>query len=280
MSISLLGASEIRSLAQELDLRPTKSLGQNFVVDANTCQKIVRIAEVKNGERVLEIGPGLGSLTLAILQVTHEVSVIEIDTRLASRLSETLSAHGAPPIEVINSDALSINELQFPPKKLVANLPYNVSVPVLLHFLELFPSIESGVVMVQYEVAERLAAKPGSKIYGVPSAKAAWWCDVELRDSVSRSVFWPVPNVDSALVSFKRRAPIGDEELRRGTFKLIDSAFGKRRKMLRSAISTLIGSSNEAEALLIEAGINPTVRGESLDISQFARLARAWQASK
>ena len=280
MSISLLGASEIRSLAQELDLRPTKSLGQNFVVDANTCQKIVRIAEVKNGERVLEIGPGLGYLTLAILQVTHEVSVIEIDTRLASRLSETLSAHGAPPIEVINSDALSINELQFPPKKLVANLPYNVSVPVLLHFLELFPSIESGVVMVQYEVAERLAAKPGSKIYGVPSAKAAWWCDVELRDSVSRSVFWPVPNVDSALVSFKRRAPIGDEELRRGTFKLIDSAFGKRRKMLRSAISTLIGSSNEAEALLIEAGINPTVRGESLDISQFARLARAWQASK
>ncbi|MFM1789667.1 MAG: rRNA ((1518)-N(6)/adenine(1519)-N(6))-dimethyltransferase RsmA [Actinomycetota bacterium] len=280
MSISLLGASEIRSLAQELDLRPTKSLGQNFVVDANTCQKIVRIAEVKNGERVLEIGPGLGSLTLAILQVTHEVSVIEIDTRLASRLSETLSAHGAPPIEVINSDALSINELQFPPKKLVANLPYNVSVPVLLHFLELFPSIESGVVMVQYEVAERLAAKPGSKIYGVPSAKAAWWCDVELRDSVSRSVFWPVPNVDSALVSFKRRAPIGDEELRRETFKLIDSAFGKRRKMLRSAISTLIGSSNKAEALLIEAGINPTVRGESLDISQFARLARAWQASK
>lgn len=280
MSISLLGASEIRSLAQELDLRPTKSLGQNFVVDANTCQKIVRIAEVKSGERVLEIGPGLGSLTLAILQVTSEVSVIEIDARLASRLPETISAHGAPPVDVINADALSIKELRFPPKKLVANLPYNVSVPVLLHFLELFPSIESGVVMVQYEVAERLAAKPGSKIYGVPSAKAAWWCDVELSDSVSRSVFWPVPNVDSALVSFKRRAPIGDEELRRSTFQLIDSAFGKRRKMLRSAISALIGSSNEAEALLIEAGIDPTARGESLDISQFARLARAWQASK
>jgi 16S rRNA (adenine1518-N6/adenine1519-N6)-dimethyltransferase len=280
MSISLLGASEIRSLAQELDLRPTKSLGQNFVVDANTCQKIVRIAEVKSGERVLEIGPGLGSLTLAILQVTSEVSVIEIDARLASRLPETISAHGAPPVDVINADALSIKELRFPPKKLVANLPYNVSVPVLLHFLELFPSIESGVVMVQYEVADRLAAKPGSKIYGVPSAKAAWWCDVELSDSVSRSVFWPVPNVDSALVSFKRRAPIGDEELRRSTFQLIDSAFGKRRKMLRSAISALIGSSNEAEALLIEAGIDPTARGESLDISQFARLARAWQASK
>ncbi|MGA0118977.1 MAG: 16S rRNA (adenine(1518)-N(6)/adenine(1519)-N(6))-dimethyltransferase RsmA, partial [Candidatus Nanopelagicaceae bacterium] len=270
----------VRSLGQELDLRPAKSLGQNFVVDANTCQKIVRIAEVKSGERVLEIGPGLGSLTLAILQVTSEVSVIEIDTRLASRLPETISAHGAPAVEVINSDALSVNVLQFPPKKLVANLPYNVSVPVLLHYLELFPSIESGVVMVQYEVAERLAAKPGSKSYGVPSAKAAWWCDVELSDSVSRSVFWPVPNVDSALVSFKRRAPIGNEELRLTTFQLIDSAFGKRRKMLRSAISALIGSSNEAETLLIEAGIDPTARGESLDISQFARLARAWQASK
>ncbi|MFZ8872162.1 MAG: 16S rRNA (adenine(1518)-N(6)/adenine(1519)-N(6))-dimethyltransferase RsmA [Candidatus Nanopelagicaceae bacterium] len=280
MSISLLGASEVRSLGQELNLRPAKSLGQNFVVDANTCQKIVRIAEVKSGERVLEIGPGLGSLTLAILQVTSEVSVIEIDTRLASRLPETISAHGAPAVEVINSDALSVNVLQFPPKKLVANLPYNVSVPVLLHYLELFPSIESGVVMVQYEVAERLAAKPGSKSYGVPSAKSAWWCDVELSDSVSRSVFWPVPNVDSALVSFKRRAPIGNEELRLTTFQLIDSAFGKRRKMLRSAISALIGSSNEAETLLIEAGIDPTARGESLDISQFARLARAWQASK
>lgn len=280
MTISLLGASEIRSLAQELDLRPTKSLGQNFVVDSNTCRKIVRIADVKSGERVLEIGPGLGSLTLAILQITSEVSVIEIDSRLAGRLQETVSAHGAGEIEVINSDALKISELRYPPHKLVANLPYNVSVPVLLHFLELFPSIESGVVMVQYEVADRLAAKPGSKSYGVPSAKAAWWCDVELSDSVSRSVFWPVPNVDSALVSFRRRSPIGDEELRRATFKLIDSAFGKRRKMLRSAISDLIGSSSKAESLLMEAGIDPTSRGESLDVRQFAKLAKAWRASK
>lgn len=280
MTITLLGAGEVRTLAAQLDLRPTKSLGQNFVVDANTCKKIVRIADVKPGERVLEIGPGLGSLTLAILQATSEVSVIEIDSRLASKLPETVSEHGAPSIEVINSDALAVTQLKFPPDKLVANLPYNVSVPVLLHFLELFPSIESGVVMVQYEVADRLAAKPGSKSYGVPSAKAAWWCDLSLSDSVSRSVFWPVPNVDSALVSFRRHLPIGDDELRKLTFKLIDSAFGKRRKMLRSALKDLIGSSSEAESLLIEAGIDPTSRGESLDVSQFARLAKAWQASK
>ncbi len=280
MTVSLLGASEIRSLANALELHPTKSLGQNFVVDANTCKKIVRIADVKSGDRVVEIGPGLGSLTLAILQLTPKVTVVEIDSRLAGRLQETVSEHGAGAIEIVNADALKVLELKSAPNKLVANLPYNVSVPVLLHFLERFPSIESGVVMVQYEVADRLAAKPGSKSYGVPSAKAAWWCDLELSDSVSRSVFWPVPNVDSALVSFRRHAPIGDEELRKATFKLIDSAFGKRRKMLRSAISDLIGSSSKSESLLIEAGIDPTARGESLDVSQFARLAKAWLASK
>jgi 16S rRNA (adenine1518-N6/adenine1519-N6)-dimethyltransferase len=280
MTITLLGASEVRSLADELELRPTKSLGQNFVVDANTCKKIVRIADVKDEERVLEIGPGLGSLTLAILQATSKVSVIEIDSRLAQRLAQTIKDHGGAEIEIINLDALAIKDLQFPPDKLVANLPYNVSVPVLLHFLELFPSIRSGLVMVQFEVAERLAAKPGSKSYGVPSAKAAWWCDVELSDYVSRNVFWPMPNVDSALVSFRRHTPIGDETLRKATFKLIDSAFGKRRKMLRSALSDLIGSSSKAESLLVEAGIDPTSRGESLDVSQFARLAKAWLASK
>ena len=280
MTITLLGAGEVRSLADELELRPTKSLGQNFVVDANTCKKIVRIADVKDGERVLEIGPGLGSLTLAILQATSKVSVIEIDTRLAGRLAQTVKDHGGAEIEIINSDALAVKDLQFPPGKLVANLPYNVSVPVLLHFLELFPSIKSGLVMVQYEVADRLAAKPGSKSYGVPSAKAAWWCDVELSDDVSRNVFWPMPNVDSALVSFRRHAPTGDETLRKATFKLIDSAFGKRRKMLRSALSDLFGSSSKAESLLVDAGIDPTSRGESLDVSLFAKLAEAWLASK
>ena len=205
---------------------------------------------------------------------------MEIDSRLAARLSETLRAHGAAEITILNQDALQIRDIAGSPTKLVANLPYNVSVPVLLHFLERFPTINSGVVMVQYEVAERLAAKPGSKSYGVPSAKAAWWSDLSLDDDVSRNVFWPVPNVDSALVTFHRHEPIGDEELRKLTFSLIDQAFGKRRKMLRSALSGVFGSSAAAENLLTQAGIDPTVRGESLDISQFAQLARAWRATK
>lgn len=284
MTITMLGAAEIRNLAQGLELRPSKSLGQNFVVDANTCLKIARMAGVEASDRVVEIGPGLGSLTLALLSFTKSVTVIELDKRLASKLQETLTTHGSEEIEIINQDALEVRSLESKPNKLVANLPYNVSVPVLLTFLERFPSIQSGVVMVQYEVAERLAAKPGSKSYGVPSAKAAWWCDVQLRDLVSRTVFWPIPNVDSALLTFQRHKlnsePIGSEELRTVTFALIDAAFGKRRKMLRAALAGLIGSSAKAEAVLAQAGIDPTARGESLDITQFAEIAKAWQASK
>ena len=280
----MLGASEIRKLAEDLQLRPSKSLGQNFVIDANTCLKIVRLAEIEAQDRVVEIGPGIGSLTLAILRQTKNVTAIELDERLAAKLQETLISHGSGNIEIINEDALRVARLESKPNKLVANLPYNVSVPVLLTFLERFASIRSGVVMVQYEVAERLAATPGSKSYGVPSAKAAWWCDVQLRDSVSRSVFWPVPNVDSALLTFKRHygteSPYGDEALRIATFAIIDNAFGKRRKMLRSALAGLMGSSATSEALLVAAGIDPTSRGESLDITQFARIAKAWLASK
>ena len=284
MTITMLGAVEIRNLAQGLELRPSKSLGQNFVVDANSCLKIARMAGVEASDRVVEIGPGLGSLTLALLSFTKSVTAIELDKRLASKLQETLTTHGSEEIEIINQDALEVRSLEKQPNKLVANLPYNVSVPVLLTFLERFPSIQSGVVMVQYEVAERLAAKPGSKSYGVPSAKAAWWCDVQLRDAVSRTVFWPIPNVDSALLTFQRHKPngepIGSEELRTVTFALIDAAFGKRRKMLRAALAGLIGSSAKAEAVLAKAGIDPTARGESLDITQFAEIAKAWQASK
>ncbi|NCX35530.1 MAG: 16S rRNA (adenine(1518)-N(6)/adenine(1519)-N(6))-dimethyltransferase RsmA [Actinobacteria bacterium] len=284
MTITMLGASEIRKLAEDLQLRPSKSLGQNFVIDANTCLKIVRLAEIEAQDRVVEIGPGIGSLTLAILRQTKNVTAIELDERLAAKLQETLISHGSGNIEIINEDALRVARLESKPNKLVANLPYNVSVPVLLTFLERFASIRSGVVMVQYEVAERLAATPGSKSYGVPSAKAAWWCDVQLRDSVSRSVFWPVPNVDSALLTFKRHdgaeSPYGDEALRIATFAIIDNAFGKRRKMLRSALAGLMGSSATSEALLVAAGIDPTSRGESLDITQFARIAKAWLASK
>ena len=274
MTITLLGANEIRQIAQELDLHPKKSLGQNFVIDGNTCQKIVRLAGVVPSDHVVEIGPGLGSLTLAILQQTNSVTVIEIDQRLASRISQTVTEHGAAKLNVINIDALSVTELAGSPNKLVANLPYNVSVPVLLHFLESFPSIKSGIVMVQSEVAMRLAASPGSKNYGAPSAKAAWWSDVSLSDSVSRKVFWPIPNVDSSLVSFQRHEPLGDEALRKATFKVIDLAFGKRRKMLRASLAELFAGSAAAESALREIDIDPTLRGESLSVHDFLRIAK------
>ena len=274
MAITLLGANEIRQIAQELDLHPKKSLGQNFVIDGNTCQKIVRLAGVIPTDHVVEIGPGLGSLTLAILQQTNSVTVIEIDQRLASRISQTVAEHGAAKLNVMNIDALSVTELAGSPNKLVANLPYNVSVPVLLHFLESFPSIKSGIVMVQSEVAMRLAASPGTKNYGAPSAKAAWWSDVSLSDSVSRKVFWPIPNVDSSLVSFERHEPLGDEALRKATFKVIDLAFGKRRKMLRAALAELFASSAAAESALREIDIDPTLRGESLSVHDFLRIAK------
>ncbi|MFM7491505.1 MAG: 16S rRNA (adenine(1518)-N(6)/adenine(1519)-N(6))-dimethyltransferase RsmA [Actinomycetota bacterium] len=276
MTITLLGAHEIREIATSLDLHPAKSLGQNFVIDANTCQKIVRLAVINQGDHVVEIGPGLGSLTLALLQATNRVTVIEIDQRLAQQLPKTLHAHGVleGSLNVINQDAMKVLEIPNAPTKLVANLPYNVSVPVLLTFLERFPTITSGVVMVQTEVAERLAAKPGSKVYGVPSAKAAWWCDMVLADSVSRSVFWPIPNVDSSLVKFVRHEPLGDESLRRITFDLIDRAFGQRRKMLRAIYSDIYGSSVEAENALASAGIDPTSRGESLSVERFAAIAK------
>ena len=274
MTITLLGANEIRQIAQELDLHPKKSLGQNFVIDGNTCQKIVRLAGVIPSDHVVEIGPGLGSLTLAILQQTNSVTVIEIDQRLASRISQTVTEHGVAKLNVMNIDALSVTEIAGSPNKLVANLPYNVSVPVLLHFLENFPSIKSGIVMVQSEVAMRLAASPGSKNYGAPSAKAAWWSDVSLSDSVSRKVFWPIPNVDSSLVSFQRHEPLGDEALRKATFKVIDLAFGKRRKMLRAALAELFTSSAAAESALRQIDIDPTLRGESLSVNDFLRIAK------
>ncbi len=275
MTINLLGAIEIRKIADELDLYPKKSLGQNFVIDANTCQKIARLAEVNSSDHVVEIGPGIGSLTLALLESGAKVTALEIDSRLAARLPITLKEHGASNFEVIETDALNFNDLPSDVNKLVANLPYNISVPVLLYFLEHFSNIKSGIVMVQSEVAERLAARPGTKDYGAPSAKAAWWAKLELSDSISRKVFWPIPNVDSSLVSFHRLEPVDrSESLRKATFQVIDLAFGKRRKMLRSALSELFGSSGAAESALSAIGINPTDRGESLSLSDFIAIAR------
>ncbi|MCW2165620.1 16S rRNA (adenine1518-N6/adenine1519-N6)-dimethyltransferase [Microbacterium hydrothermale] len=277
MPVSLLGAAEIRRLAADLDVTPTKKLGQNFVVDANTVRKIVHAARVTASDRVVEIGPGLGSLTLAILETGASMVAVEIDHRLAERLPSTVAAHGVPAdrLTVIDADALRVTELPGAPEVLVANLPYNVSVPVLLHFLETFPSLQRGVVMVQAEVGERLAAPPGSKIYGAPSVKAGWYGSWRLAGTVSRQVFWPVPNVDSVLVGFDRDAePRGTEEHRLRTFEIVDAAFQQRRKMLRQALAGVLGgTAAEASARLEAAGVDPTLRGEQLTVDDYARIA-------
>ena len=273
--MTLLGAAQIRELAAALELKPSKSLGQNFVIDSNVCTKIVRTAEVGPTDIALEIGPGLGSLTLALLESAASVVAVEIDSRLAGQLPITVSNHYEHPenLTVLNQDALTIQDLPVNPTVLVANLPYNVSVPVLLHLLEKFESLRTGVVMVQAEVADRLAAKPGTKDYGIPSVKVAWWAEVKGAGSVSRSVFWPAPNVDSKLVSFTRRQTPGDEELRRKVFTIIDAAFAQRRKMLRSALSSLYGSSSAADEILKRAKIDPTLRGEALEIAGLCAIA-------
>ena len=270
--MSLLGATEIRELAAKLDLKPAKSLGQNFVIDSNVCQRIVRQVEINPNDVVLEIGPGLGSLTLAILESKVPVIAIEIDNRLADQLPETVKLHNPNAnLTVINEDAISVRNLPIDPTVLVANLPYNVSVPVLLNLLEHFPQLREGVVMVQAEVADRLAAKPGNKDYGVPSLKAAWWADLELAGSISRNIFWPIPNVDSKLVYFRRHEPLGDEGIRNTVFALIDAAFSQRRKMIRSSMSVALGPSSEA--IIANAGIDPTLRGEALEIKQYLAIA-------
>ena len=275
--MSLLGATEIRELAAALNINPSKGLGQNFVIDGNVCQKIVRQVSINPEDVVLEIGPGLGSLSLAILELQVPLIAIEIDSRLAEQLPETVTRHAPDSkLTVLNRDALEIIELPVSPTVLVANLPYNVSVPVLLNLLERFPSLREGVVMVQAEVADRLAATSGSKDFGVPSLKAAWWATLSLSGNVSRNIFWPVPNVDSKLVYFKRHEALGGEELRREVFTLIDAAFSQRRKMIRSSMSKVLGPNSEA--IINAAGINPTLRGEALEINDYCAIAR--QVSK
>jgi 16S rRNA (adenine1518-N6/adenine1519-N6)-dimethyltransferase len=272
---NLLGAAEIREIAERIGVRPTKKLGQNFVIDANTCRKIVKGADVGSEDVALEIGPGLGSLTLAMMESAREVIAIEIDDRLAAELPETAKRHGfdISKLTIINEDAMSVSTLPIEPTVLVANLPYNVSVPVLLRFLELFPTLRSGVVMVQSEVADRLVAKPNSKTYGSPSVKATWWADLTSAGTVSRSIFWPVPNVDSSLVRFVRHQSAGDEALRKVVFKIIDAAFAQRRKMMRAALSDMCGGSAAASSIIEASGIDPTIRGESLELADFIKIA-------
>ncbi|HET9021529.1 MAG TPA: 16S rRNA (adenine(1518)-N(6)/adenine(1519)-N(6))-dimethyltransferase RsmA [Ornithinibacter sp.] len=276
---SLLGAAEIRELAARHGIRPTKQWGQNFVVDGNTVRRIVRVAGVGPGDVVVEVGPGLGSLTLALLPAVDRVVAVEVDPVLAAALPETVSSH-APGLlgrlDVVHADALAVTTLPGPaPTALVANLPYNVSVPVVLRFLELFPSLRTILVMVQLEVAERLAAPPGSRTYGVPSVKAAWYADVRLAGQVSRNVFWPVPNVDSGLVALTRREPPPSTASREDVFRCIDAAFAQRRKTLRAALAPWAGSPALAEAALVAAGVDPRTRGEQLDVGAFAAVASA-----
>ena len=273
--MTLLGATEIRALAERLDVSPTKKWGQNFVHDANTVRKIVTAAKLQAGEAVVEIGPGLGSLTLGLLEQGHPVTAIEIDPRLAAELPATAETHGVTVgmLTVIQADALAVTELPAAPTAIVANLPYNVSVPVLIHLLETFPTIRRVLVMVQAEVGHRIAADPGSKVYGVPSVKAAWWGDWNVEGTVSRRVFWPEPNVDSVLVGMTAHATPGDEPLRRRTFAIADAAFGQRRKTLRQALSALAGSTTAAADLCDAAGIDSGARGEQLTLAQFVALA-------
>jgi len=298
---ALLGPAEVRALARRLDLQPTKQLGQNFVIDPNTIRRIVRSARLVAGETVLEVGPGLGSLTLGLLEAGHPVTAVEIDPKLAAELPATVAARlpaAADRFRLVQADALRIRELPAPePTALVANLPYNVAVPVLLHLLEQFPSLERVLVMVQLEVADRLAAEPGGRIYGVPSVKARWYGEVRKAGVIGKNVFWPAPNIESGLVAITRHAPgtgpagepasgpevspadVGGPPERREVFAIIDAAFAQRRKTLRAALAGWAGSAARAEIVLRRAGVDPTARGEALGVRQYVAIAIAARES-
>ncbi|SMX74200.1 dimethyladenosine transferase [Brevibacterium linens ATCC 9172] len=292
LAVTLLTARDIRELAADIGLRPTKQKGQNFVIDPNTVRSIVAAAGLAENSNVVEIGPGLGSLTLGLLEAGHTVTAVEIDELLAQKLPSTVEtfAGSDAPFRLVHADALRVTRLPAPqhttepvagtpdagenqPDALVANLPYNVAVPVLLHFLETFPSLTTVLVMVQLEVAERLAAAPGSRTYGVPSVKAQWYGDVQLAGKIGKNVFWPAPNIDSGLVRIDVTRTDRDPVTRSRLFALIDSAFAQRRKTLRAALSGWAGSPQQSEDLLTAAGIDPKTRGEALTVADFERLA-------
>lgn len=283
MNDALLGPAQIRDLAASAGIQPTKTLGQNFVIDPNTIRRIVATADVAPDETVLEVGPGLGSLTLGLLDAAREVVAVEIDPPLAARLPQTARTwrpERAESLHVVRADAMRVTELPAEPTALVANLPYNVAVPVLLHLLAQFPSIAHGLVMVQDEVADRLAAVPGSKIYGVPSVKASWYAEVTKAGVIGTNVFWPAPKIKSGLVAFRRRAePLADVD-RAELFAIVDAAFAQRRKTLRAALAGWAGSAQAAGRILERAGIDPGRRGESLDVEEFAAVAAAAHAAR
>lgn len=273
----LLGPAQVRELAARLGIRPTKQWGQNFVIDKGTVRRIVRAADVGPDDVVLEVGPGLGSLTLALLPRARHVTAVEIDPALADQLPRTvteLAPELAGRLTVLQTDALRVKALPDPqPTALVANLPYNVAVPVVLHLLATVPTLKTVLVMVQLEVAERLAASPGSKVYGVPSVKASWYAEVSGAGRVGRTVFWPAPNVDSGLVRMVRREPPSTPASREEVFSVVDAAFAQRRKTLRAALAGWAGSAAAAEEALRAAGVDPRLRGEMLGVEDFARIA-------
>ena len=284
--VRLLTPGDVRELAGRLDVRPSKRLGQNFVVEPGTVRRIAALAALEPQDVVLEVGPGLGSLTLALLEAgAGRVVAVEVDPALAAGLPETIATRApglADRVSVVAADALHIEARDLPamPSVLVANLPYNVAVPVLLHLLAALPSLRRGLVMVQAEVADRMCAAPGSRVYGTPSVKLAWFAAARPAGPVPRSVFWPVPNVDSRLVAFTRREPPDTTATREEVFAVIDAAFRQRRKTLRAALSGWAGSAPEAERLLRVAGIDPGARGESLGVAEFARLAAARKSAQ
>ncbi|MET7425637.1 16S rRNA (adenine(1518)-N(6)/adenine(1519)-N(6))-dimethyltransferase RsmA [Dactylosporangium sp. NPDC005555] len=284
--MTLLGPAEIRELAASLGVRPTKQLGQNFVHDPNTVRRIVRAAELTGDDVALEVGPGLGSLTLGLLEEAAKVCAVEIDPVLAKALPDTVrrfAPEHAGKLHVIEGDALRV-DVDEQPTALVANLPYNVAVPVVLHLLATLPSLRKGLVMVQKEVADRLVAGPGSRVYGVPSVKLAWYATSKLAGKVPPSVFWPVPNVDSGLVAFTRREPPQEDrnepsqEDRKATFAVVDAAFAQRRKTLRAALAGWAGGPDVAERILRAADVDPGARGEQLTVRDFTRIASQRQS--
>jgi 16S rRNA (adenine1518-N6/adenine1519-N6)-dimethyltransferase len=310
-AVRLLGAGDVRELAGRLGVHPTKKLGQNFVVEPGSVRQVAALAGIRPFDTILEVGPGLGSLTLALLEaavaaagpmftdgvcgtaardgaapvtldmIPMTLVAVEIDRVLAEQLPKTIADRApelASRVTVLTADALTVTEPEIGATGdtvLAANLPYNVAVPVLLHLLAVLPSLRSGVVMVQAEVADRMCAGPGSRVYGVPSAKLAWYADARLAGNVPRSVFWPVPNVDSKLVAFTQRDHPATTARREQVFRVIDAAFSQRRKTLRAALAGWAGSAPEAERLLRAAGVDPSARGETLTVADFARIAQA-----